>query len=145
MMLHGRADYCGIARVGSDSREIAQNPHRGACSSKIGLPESPRIDEHASVHSSPSPRFALQSCRGLHRLNAEMYLVRGLILEVLMRSACIVKTEVTRKRRFEFAQRLVGVQVNVLVLDAPPEPLDEHIGVSSQLSRLATIRADVFG
>ena len=52
-----------------------------------------------------------------------------------MRAACVVKTKVTRKGQAHFARRLEGMQVDALVLDAPPEPLDEHVGVSSQLRR----------
>jgi hypothetical protein len=40
---------------------------------------------------------------------------------------------------------LIGMQVDVFVLDALPQPLDEYVGVSSQLRRRATIRADVSG
>jgi len=37
------------------------------------------------------------------------------------------------------------MKINMLVLDRLPQPLDEDVGVSSQLRRLATIRADVAG
>jgi hypothetical protein len=37
------------------------------------------------------------------------------------------------------------MQINLFVLDRLPQSLDEHVGVSSQLRRLATIRADVSG
>jgi len=40
---------------------------------------------------------------------------------------------------------LVGMQVDVLIFDALPQSLDEHVGVSSQVRQLATIRADVSG
>jgi hypothetical protein len=57
--------------------------------------------------------------------------------------AFIVETEVPRERHRHLARRGVGVEVNLFVLHAAPQPLDKHIGVSSQLRRLGTIRADV--
>ena len=35
------------------------------------------------------------------------------------------------------------MQVDLFVFDRAPQSFDEHVGVSSQLRRLATIRADV--
>ena len=57
----------------------------------------------------------------------------------------IVESEVAGQLLPGVGDALVGMQVDVLVLHALPQPLDEHVGVSSQLRRLATIRADVSG
>ena len=62
-----------------------------------------------------------------------------------MWSTTVVETDVYGKLGFRLADRAIRVQVNVLVLDGLPQSLDKHIGVSSQLRRLATIRADVSG
>jgi hypothetical protein len=44
-----------------------------------------------------------------------------------MRTTGVVETEVGRERALKLAHRLVGVQVDVLILDAAPQPLGEHI------------------
>ena len=44
-----------------------------------------------------------------------------------MRSSAVVETEVAGQRRVEFSGRLVGMQIDILVLDAAPQPLDEHV------------------
>ena len=44
-----------------------------------------------------------------------------------MRPARVVETEIARQRGLHSAHRLVGVEVEVLVLDTSPQPLDEHI------------------
>jgi hypothetical protein len=44
-----------------------------------------------------------------------------------MRSAGIVKAEVTGDRRPRLGHGIVGLEVNLLVLDGAPEPLHKHI------------------
>ena len=63
----------------------------------------------------------------LHFIGSEVHLVRRAIVKALVRPARIVKIEIIRKRGFQLTHRLVGVQIEVLVLDASPQPLDEHI------------------
>ena len=60
-----------------------------------------------------------------------------------MRAPGIVESEVAGQLLPRLGDTLVGMQIDVLVLDALPQALDEHVGASSQLRRLATIRADV--
>ena len=62
-----------------------------------------------------------------------------------MRAAAIVERDVTRQRMFGGGDGVIGMQVYLFVLDRLPQSLDEHVGVRSQLRRLATIRADVSG
>ena len=78
-------------------------------------------------------------------VGCEIHLVRRAIVEALMRTANIVKTEVGRQSCPHVAHGFVGVKVNVFVLHAAPKSFDKNVGVSSQLRRLATIRADVSG
>jgi len=58
---------------------------------------------------------------------SEIYFIRRSVTETLMRPAHIAKFEVTRQRRFQFPHALVGVQVDVLLLHAPPQPLNKHV------------------
>jgi len=46
-----------------------------------------------------------------------------------MRSAAIIKIQVAADRCTGLADVVVGSQVNLLVFDAAPQPLDEHIAV----------------
>lgn len=57
----------------------------------------------------------------------------------------IVESEVAGQLLPGLGDAFIGVQIDVLVLHTPPQPLDEHIGVSSQLRRLVMISADVSG
>jgi len=44
-----------------------------------------------------------------------------------MRPTLIVKLEVAAERSARLADAVVGVQIDLLVFDATPEPLDEHV------------------
>jgi len=44
-----------------------------------------------------------------------------------MRSAAVVETEVAGQCGVDFSGRLVGMQIDLLVLDTAPQPLDEHV------------------
>src|SRR5271155_1913303 len=44
-----------------------------------------------------------------------------------MRSALIVEVEISTDRCARLANALVGPQINLLVFDAAPQPLDEHV------------------
>src|SRR6266478_10031021 len=44
-----------------------------------------------------------------------------------MRSAAIVEIEISANRVPRLADALVGVQIDLLVFDAAPQPLDEHV------------------
>src|SRR3989304_8859868 len=72
-----------------------------------------------------NPYFILR--RPLQGLGCEVHLVRGPVVEALMRPARRVETEIARQRSLHLPHRLVGVQVDVLVLDTAPQPLHEHI------------------
>ena len=65
--------------------------------------------------------------------------------EGLVRPEVVVAVEERSQLRARVRQRRVGLQVDLFVLDRAPQPLDEHVGVSRRLRRLATIRADVSG
>jgi hypothetical protein len=53
--------------------------------------------------------------------------VRRVLLKRLMRSSAIVETEVAAKRGIEFSGCFISMQIDLLVLDAAPQPLDEHV------------------
>ena len=57
----------------------------------------------------------------------------------------IVESEIAGQLLPSLGDAFVGMQVDVLVFHAPPQPLYEHVGVRSQLRPLATIRVDVSG
>src|ERR1019366_9227254 len=68
---------------------------------------------------------------GCHRRRGcecfEIHLVRGSVLEGLMRAACVVKAEVLRERSACLRAVRVPVQIDLFVLDAAPQSLDEHV------------------
>ena len=80
-----------------------------------------------------------------HRIGAKVDGVGRHAVQRLMTSDAIVEIKVAGQPPVRFGNRAIGVQIHLFVLDAAPQPLDEDVGVSSQLRRLATIRADVSG
>ena len=51
-----------------------------------------------------------------------------------MRPSVVVGTEVSAKRGVDFSGCLIGMQIYVLVLDAAPQALDEHVVDSACLA-----------
>jgi hypothetical protein len=113
-----------------------------------GLTNSPvrRVELVSAIHSAWATRVLIfSSGRLLQFARGEVHRIGRALVKRLVRAASVVKTEVVGQRLVDLLGRLVGVQVNVLVLDAFPQPLDKYVGVSSRLRRLAMIRADVSG
>ena len=54
-------------------------------------------------------------------------LVRRHVIQRLVSSFCVVQHEVFHQSRPQFRQRGVPAQLEVFVLDAPPEPLHEDV------------------
>lgn len=48
-----------------------------------------------------------------------------------MRSLAVVEIAVAGERRVDFSGCLVSMQIDLLVLDAAPQPLDEHVDVAT--------------
>src|SRR3954470_2633892 len=65
-------------------------------------------------------------CCGL-RQPGEVGLVRRLPVKARMRSPSIVEGQVSADRGPGLADRVVGPEINLLVLDRSPEPLDEDV------------------
>src|SRR5574341_1941972 len=142
-----------LAEHGSSGGEIAETRRPAPptpVSGKIGLPGCARIEANASVDTLPSPLLppnreppeprplsrATHDAVGdpcsmlrrlLHLVGSEVRLIRRPIVEALVRPALVVKMEVARQGKLQLPQALVGVEVDVLVFDTPPQPLDEHI------------------
>ena len=57
----------------------------------------------------------------------EVGFIGRLVVKAGMRTAPIVEIEVPPDRGTRRADAVVGVKINLLVLDRPPQPLDEHI------------------
>ncbi len=51
-----------------------------------------------------------------------------------MRTAGVVERDVTPKAGLRFGYAVIGVQIHLLVLDAAPEALDEHIVAPASLA-----------
>jgi len=148
-----------LERAHAKSSRFGENGFNTLPLARIGLPGCARSDANGAVDTLPlaiSPLIAppargggkldsVASCRRLHRLRAEVHRVRGQPFQALVRPGAVVELEINSKLAVGFGNRAVGVQIHLLVLDAAPQSLDEHVGVSSQLRRLATIRSDVFG
>src|SRR6202163_2976798 len=70
-------------------------------------------------------------CRGLgcraERQWGEVGLIRRAAVRARMWAAAIIKVEITADRNACFADAFVGPQIDLLVFDASPQPLDEHI------------------
>ena len=58
---------------------------------------------------------------------AEVDLVRRLVIEGLMQPPAIVGVEVRRELPLRFAAVTIRVQIDFLVLDRSPQPLDEYV------------------
>jgi len=69
-----------------------------------------------------------------HFVDGEVRLIRRPIVKRLVRPAPVVEPEVALQRRVRFSRTVVGVQVDLLVLHASPQPLDEHIVDPSALA-----------
>ena len=65
-------------------------------------------------------------CRDL-RKPVEVGLIRRLPVKARMRSAGIVKAEVTADRNASLGDCVIGLQINLLVFDRSPKALDENI------------------
>jgi hypothetical protein len=57
----------------------------------------------------------------------EVGLIRGGVVKALVRPAAIVEVEVAADRGTGLADVVIGPQIHLLVFDAAPQPLDEHV------------------
>src|SRR5262250_2840810 len=49
------------------------------------------------------------------------------IVQALMQSLVVVELEISVQAGFQIGNRCIVLKVNVLILDRPPKPFDEHI------------------
>ena len=75
----------------------------------------------------------------------EVDFIRCFAVKAAMRPGLVVEIEVRGESVAHLLKGAVGVEIDVFVLDAAPEPLHEYVGVSRQLHPLKTFRADVSG
>src|SRR6266446_2238110 len=70
-------------------------------------------------------------CRGLsrraERRKIEVGLIRGAVVKTRMRSSPVVKVEIPTNRASCLADCFVGSQIDLLVFDALPQPLNEYV------------------
>jgi len=59
--------------------------------------------------------------------NAVIGLVRGAFVKRRMRTPLIVEVQIAINRGRRLAYTVVGLQINLLVLDRSPQPLDKHV------------------
>jgi len=82
----------------------------------------------------------------LHRRQCgQVLLVRREPLQTRMRTMQVVPAQVVGDVGSRRAHAIVGLQVHPFVLDAAPQALHKHVGASSQLRRMVTLSADLFG
>lgn len=68
----------------------------------------------------------------------EASLIRGAAVEARVGTPAIVKVEVSADRGAGIGHGVVGAKIDLLVFDAAPEPLDEHIVVPGTRSSMLT-------
>src|ERR1700730_3859351 len=61
------------------------------------------------------------------RRKIEVGLIRGAVVKARMRSSPVVKVEISTNRASRLTDGFVGSQIDLLVFDAFPKPLDEHV------------------
>ena len=93
---------------------------RGAGSERSGEPGGGRAHRH------PAPRRHARSCGGAPRRRV-IERGRRLIAQRRMRSRVIVEAEVAPDSLARLGQRIIGVQVDLLILERPPQPLHEDV------------------
>ena len=71
-------------------------------------------------------RAAIETSLGHWRL-VEVGLIRCGVVKALVRSVTIVEVEISADRAARLADAFVGSQIHLLVFDAAPQPLDEHV------------------
>ena len=74
----------------------------------------------------------------------EVGLIRCGVVKALVRAAAIVEIEISADRSAGLADVVVGPQVYLLVFDAAPQPLDEHVA-RPQSSSASRFTAGAFG
>src|SRR5205823_7405677 len=57
----------------------------------------------------------------------EVGLIRGHVVKTRMGPSSVIKVEIPADRMSRLADRFVGSQIDLLVFDAAPQPLDEHV------------------
>jgi len=73
-------------------------------------------------------------CRSLFRRTVGVYLIRRLRLQAGVRTTVIEELDVPADPASGLADRLVGVQVHLFVLDRPPEAFHENIVTPAALA-----------
>ena len=86
----------------------------------MGIPRNP-LDEAVGGHR----RLRRQRCRGGKLI--DVHLIRRPVLEGLMRAHRVVKAEVPGQRRARLGPVRVRVQIDLLLFDTAPEPLNKHV------------------
>ena len=76
---------------------------------------------------------------------ASVHAVGGVTPQAGVLAIAVVVENVTPDADASLRQVVVGVQVDLFVLDGPPESLDEHVGVHRQLHLFATLKRDRCG
>ena len=65
--------------------------------------------------------------RRAERRKIEVGLIRGAVVKARMRSSPVVKVEISTNRASRLTDGFVGSQIDLLIFDAFPKPLDEHV------------------
>ena len=60
-------------------------------------------------------------------MKVEVGLIRGAVVKARMWATAIVEVEISADRAAGLADAFVGSQIDLLVFDATPQPLDEHV------------------
>ncbi len=89
-------------------------------------------------------RGARSSCCLLHRDCIEVCRIRGLSTERGMRPARVIEVEVRCELSASLGDALVGMQIDVLLLDAAPQSLDDDVVDPATLAVHADLDALVF-
>src|SRR5664279_5453950 len=66
-------------------------------------------------------------CRRRDRLQGEVGLIGRARVKARMRAPPVIKIQISAKRGARLEDAVVGAQIDLLVFDAAPQPLDKHI------------------
>ena len=65
--------------------------------------------------------------RRAERRKIEVGLIRGAVVKARMRSSSVIKVKIPADRISCLGDSFVGSQIDLLVFDAAPQPLNEHV------------------
>src|SRR5574342_774267 len=151
-VFHGAA--CGAVGNSTLVRDCIMPPQVPAwaatpsSSARIACQDAPGSRARARVISHPHPLFvgigqrtpwarsraqfrlrpdSRSSCRRLEHLPTEIGGIGGEAPQTLMRSYAVIEVEVDPDRALRLGDRAVSVQVDFLVFEAAPQPLNEYV------------------